>query len=145
MKTRLVRAASFSAAHRYFNPRLSDEENKQLYGSFYREAGFGHNFQYEAHFEGSIDPLTGMIVNLKDVDRWLRTVTESLDHKRLNDHPAFASDAPTPERIAEFILRELEKLIGQASKAQRASDFRIVKVRLYEGDALWVDAIANEI
>ena len=142
MKTRLVRAASFSAAHRYFNPTLSEAENKKLYGSLYREAGFGHNFHFEAHFEGSVNPLTGMIVNLVEVDRWMKHVTHSLDHKHLNKQPAFNGVTPTPERIAEFILGELTKAVAHDSSKAVGAGFRIVKVRLYEGEFLWVDAIS---
>lgn len=135
---RLVRAWGFSASHRYFNSALTEEENRKLYGSLYREKGFGHNFRMEAHVEGPIDPLTGMIVNLVDIDRWLKEVTDELDHQHLNALPFFQGGAPTPERIALFLFQEIQKRM----KRERASDdpVRLLKVRLYEGqDGLWVD------
>jgi len=122
---RLVRRTSFSAA-----VRSSDEH--------FRYKGFGYNYRLEAYFEGEIDPLTGMIINLVDIDRWLKELTDQLDHQVLNDLPAFAGVVPTAERIALFCLRELERLLGESGQKGR-----VVKVRLHEGDGFWVDAFAN--
>ena len=131
VRIRFVRTASFAAAHRYFNPSLSEDENRRLYGTYYREAGFGHNFLVEAHFEGPIDPMTGMIVNLTIVDQWLKEVLSSLDHKTMNDLPFFTKVSPTPERIALYIFKDIE--------SRAAGTTKLAKVRLYEGDDLWVD------
>lgn len=144
MQIRFVRTMTFSSSHRYFNPQFSEQDNRKLYGSLYREDGFGHDFHLEAHFTGQIDPLTGMIVNLVDVDRWLMELKRELDHRHLNDLPAFASEAesatavPTPELIARYCYQELEKKVtGHSSGA------RLFKVRLHEGDQLWVDYHQN--
>lgn len=134
-RIRLVRTVSFSAAHRYANPALSENENQKIYGSLYREDGFGHNFLVEAHLEGHVDPLTGMIVNLVDVDRWLKKVAEKFDHRHLNELSYF--DVPTPERIAESFFDLLKEEMSQGSSA------KLIKIRLYEGDDLWVDCFAD--
>ncbi|HVK60795.1 MAG TPA: 6-carboxytetrahydropterin synthase [Bdellovibrionales bacterium] len=131
LSVKVVRVATFSAAHRYFNHQLSIEENKKIYGSLYREDGFGHNFAIEAHFSGPIDPMTGMIVNLVDIDSWLKDVTRVVDHQNLNLLPAFQQAPPTPETIARFFFTELTTRIG--GKVQ------LEKVRVFEGDDLWVD------
>jgi len=140
---RFARTVTFSAAHRYFNPNLSDDENRRLYGSFYRAEGFGHNFLVEAHFEGGIDPLTGMIVNLVDVDNWLKDVAKTLDHKNLNELPEFRDVAPTPERIVQWFFNALEPRVKDYVLSLRAlgdrREISLAKVRLYEGDDLWVD------
>ncbi|MES2963445.1 MAG: 6-carboxytetrahydropterin synthase [Bdellovibrionota bacterium] len=140
---RFARTVTFSCAHRYFDPRLDDVANRRLYGSLYREEGFGHNFLLEAHFEGEIDPLTGMIVNLVDVDRWLKSVASILDHKHLNVLPQFRDASPTPERIAQWFFSELEPLVGaHVTELRSRGDTRqvsLAKVRLHEGENLWVD------
>lgn len=124
------RTVTFSSAHRYFSPALSLDENKVAYGSLYRDEGFGHNFLLEAHFTGPIDPLTGMIANLVDIDHWLKSVASHYDHMFLNELPDFKDVAPTPERIALAFFDRLKGL---------ASNVTIVRVRLYEGPGFWVD------
>lgn len=128
-----VRTVTFSVAHRYASPALGEEESRRVYGSLYREpgAGFGHNFLLEAHFTGPVDAQTGMIANLADVDRWLRAVASRFDHKVLNDLPEFATRAPTLELIAAAFFDGLVSLLQPG--------VRLVSVRLYEGERIWVD------
>lgn len=129
----LCRKVSFSSGHRYFNPQWSEAQNRQIYGSQYSQHGHGHNFVLEAYLEGEIDPETGMVINLKDVDALLREVVEPMDHRFLNrDVPFFQSHVPTTENIARYCFEQL-----QQSLAQRPA--RLVKVRLREGENLWVD------
>jgi 6-pyruvoyltetrahydropterin/6-carboxytetrahydropterin synthase len=136
-RIRLVRTVTFSAAHRYHNPSLSEEDNRRLYGSLYREHGFGHNFLVEAHVEGPVDPLTGMIVNLVEIDQWLKDVAFELDHQHLNDLPMYKAKCPTPERIGLLFFDRLSR-----SLANHASGAVLAKVRVYEGEALWIDVCA---
>jgi 6-pyruvoyltetrahydropterin/6-carboxytetrahydropterin synthase len=140
---RIVRTASFSSAHRYFDQSLSATENREAFGSWYREKGFGHNFRIEAHFEGEVSALTGMIVNLVHVDRWLNAVTEQLDHRHLNELEIFAGKAPTPERIASFCFSELVSQMKLTPASGESGNATLVKVRLYEGESLWVDCLTS--
>lgn len=141
--TRFARTVTFSCAHRYFDPNLGDDENRRLYGSLYRAEGFGHNFLLEAHFEGEIEADTGMIINLTDVDQWLTEVKKIIDHKHLNELPQFRAVSPTPERIAKWFHGELGRRVDAHVASLRSSGdirrVRLAKVRLYEGDDLWVD------
>lgn len=140
---RFIRSVSFAAAHRYGSDTLSDEENRKAYGDLYREEGFGHNFLVEVHFEGEIEPLTGMIVNLSDVDRWLKSVAVRFDHKHLNEIPEFQGVVPTLERVAQKFFDLVQPFVTAHVSALRASgDTRTVKlsqIRVYEGDDTWVD------
>jgi 6-pyruvoyltetrahydropterin/6-carboxytetrahydropterin synthase len=140
---RFVRSVSFAAAHRYASPGLSEEENKKAYGNLYREEGFGHNFLVEAHFEGDIDPLTGMIINLVDIDQWLKAVASRFDHKHLNEIPEFEGRAPTLERLTQKFFELVKPFVTKHLNDLKASgstrDVRLVKVRVYEGDDTWVD------
>lgn len=129
---RLVRAIDFNAALRYFDSSLSIEANRDLYGSLYRDKDFGANFRLEASFVGSVDPLTGMIVNLVDVDRWLKSAVSNLDGRFLNE--IFGGKTPTPERIARAAFEELDRLL----KAEAPASARLEKVRLFEGESLSV-------
>ena len=131
---RFVRRTSFSAGVRFADASLSREDNREFYGEASELKGFGYNYRIEAHFEGEVDPLTGMIVNLIDVDRWLKELTSELDHRVLNELELFQGRVPTAERIALLGLGELEKKI-----AGHESGARVVKFRVCEGDGLWVD------
>ncbi len=133
----ICRRISFSSGHRYFNPQFTEAENRRLYGSSYSPSGDGHNFVLEALLEGKVDPQTGMIINLKQVDSVLKEVTAPLDHHFLNtDVPDFAKVVPTAENIALYCLKELRRRFDSA-------DARIVKVRLYEGPDFWVECEAD--
>lgn len=137
MEVQLVRKACFSSGHRYYRPELSEDQNKAIFGSDYSEDGLGHNFVLEAYFTGPIDPITGMIANLSDVDRWLKELTDILDHRFLNeDVDYFKVHVPSAENIARYCFEELKKKISLPLKLARC--------RLYEGEDFWVDYSGEE-
>jgi 6-pyruvoyltetrahydropterin/6-carboxytetrahydropterin synthase len=128
----ICRKVKFSSGHRYFQPDLTDEENREVYGTSYSEHGHGHNYVLEAYVEGPIDPKTGMVINLKDLDAVLKEVTSPLDHHHLNfDVAHFRQVVPTTENIAAYCFTEIDKRLERR--------FRLRKVRLYEGSDLWAD------
>lgn len=131
---RLARRVYFSSAHRYHSPALSEEENKSVFGSCYSPYGHGHNYILEAYFEGPIDPTTGMVINLSQVDEILKEVVQPLDHHHLNfDVDYFKNRVPTTENIAIYCHDKInEHLKG-------LQNLKLFKVRLFEGEDLWVD------
>jgi 6-pyruvoyltetrahydropterin/6-carboxytetrahydropterin synthase len=132
-KIRLARKVTFSSAHRYFSPSFSEEKNREVFGLCYTPYGHGHNYVLEAFFEGPIDPTTGMVINLREVDVMMKKVIEPLDHHHLNfDVPEFKTLIPTTENIAKYCF---DKLIEQF----KTSAVTLHHVRLYEGEDLWVD------
>lgn len=141
-KVVFVRRIHFSAAHAYAKPGASFEENKKIYGSSAKPDGLGHNFKLEAHFQGEVDATTGMIINLSDIDSWLKKMVEPLDHHHLNnDVEFFRTNVATAENIARYCFESL-KAIMKSSPAQhkpKNDAARLLKVRLYEGENLWVD------
>ena len=131
----ICRKVSFSSGHRYFQPQLSEEENLEVYGSSYSSSGHGHNFVLEAHFRGQIDPLTGMVINLKKIDQLLKEVVAPLDHHFLNqDVDYFKKVVPTTENIALYCYQQLQ------NKSYSLPDhIELHRIRLFEGDDLWVE------
>jgi 6-pyruvoyltetrahydropterin/6-carboxytetrahydropterin synthase len=111
VKTSLTRRYRFAASHRLHSPRLSDEENRRVYGKCNNPHGHGHNYVVEVTLTGAIDPATGMIANLGELDPFVeREVMEVFDHKNLNEEvPVFQACVPTTENIAREIFRRLEK------------------------------------
>jgi 6-pyruvoyltetrahydropterin/6-carboxytetrahydropterin synthase len=110
VKTELGRRYHFAASHRLHNPDLSEAENNRLYGKCNNPYGHGHNYILEVLVSGKIDPATGMIANLADLDGFVeREVLEPFDHKSLNeDVDAFRSTVPTTENLCIEIFRRLK-------------------------------------
>lgn len=134
----VCRRISFSSGHRTYRPDLDEAGNRALYGPAYSPHGHGHNFILEAYLTGMVDPSTGMVVNLKEVDQWLKEVTDPLDHHFLNtDVPYFAGIVPTTENLAIYCYQELLKRI-------QGTPVQLTKIRLHEGADLWVDCEAAD-
>jgi 6-pyruvoyltetrahydropterin/6-carboxytetrahydropterin synthase len=104
------RRYSFAASHRLHNDKLSDEENCRVYGKCNNPYGHGHNYALEIRVSGAVDPATGMIVNLTDLDSFVeREVIEAFDHKSLNeDVEPFRTVVPTTENLCREIYRRLK-------------------------------------
>jgi 6-pyruvoyltetrahydropterin/6-carboxytetrahydropterin synthase len=106
----LGRRYRFSASHRLHSERLGEEENWRIYGKCNNPYGHGHNYVLEVLMSGEVDPATGMIANLTDLDSFVeREVIEPFDHKSLNeDVPAFRERVPTTENLCIEIYRRLK-------------------------------------
>ena len=110
MKVTLTRRYSFSSSHRLHSDQMSEAENQTLYGKCNNPYGHGHNYTLEVLMSGEVDPATGMIANLADLDGFVeREVLEPFDHKSLNeDVAAFRSKVPTTENLCIEIFRRLK-------------------------------------
>jgi len=91
MRISLTRRYHFAASHRLHSPALSMAENERIYGKCNSPYGHGHNYAVEVTITGPIDPDTGMIANLRDLDPFVQgEVIEAFDYKYLNeDVPEF--------------------------------------------------------
>jgi 6-pyruvoyltetrahydropterin/6-carboxytetrahydropterin synthase len=127
MEAYLTISTHFSAAHRLALPTLSYEDNVEIYGKCARPHGHGHNYHLEVTVKGDIDPRTGMLADLEDLQRAIdEHVVEPFDHTFLNkDIPYFAEVVPTAENIAVHIRDLLRDPI-------RATGASLHKVKLIE-------------
>jgi len=109
MRISLTRRYHFAASHRLHSPVLSMEENERIYGKCNSPYGHGHNYTVEVTITGPVDPDTGMIANLGDLDPFVqREVIEAFDYKYLNeDVPEFQAMVPTTENVCREIYRRL--------------------------------------
>ena len=81
----VTRRAEFSASHFCRNPSLGPEENEKLFGKASRESGHGHNYVLEVTVAGEVDPVDGMIIDLKELKGIIEAeVIEPYDHRFLN-------------------------------------------------------------
>ncbi len=110
LKIELGRRYRFAASHRLHSPHLSEDENFRVFGKCNNPHGHGHNYVLEVSFSGGIDPATGMIVNLSDLDAFVqRQVLDEFDHRSLNDDvAAFRGKVPTTENLCMEIFRRLK-------------------------------------
>ena len=108
---RLTRVVHFSSSLRYWNPELPEVENRRLFGR--RAATHGHNYRLEVTLKGEPDPITGMVIDLKDLQEILdREIMSRFDHRDLNaDTPFFEKEAPTPENLLMVIQRQLASVL----------------------------------
>ena len=110
MKVHLTRRYRFCASHRLHSAELSEAENRRVYGKCNNPYGHGHNYAVEVTVSGPVDPATGMVANLADLDGYVgRRVVEAFDLKYLNEEVAeFRATVPTTENLCREIYRRLE-------------------------------------
>jgi 6-pyruvoyltetrahydropterin/6-carboxytetrahydropterin synthase len=132
----LTRKIEFSASHVYHSPALSEEENRRIFGKCNNPHGHGHNYMLEVTVEGEPDPVTGMVLDLKELKVILeREITERMDHRFLNYEVAeLKGQIPTCENIARVIWKLLEPQITQG---------HLHKVRLYESADIFAECYKN--
>ncbi len=128
----LTRKVEFSSAHFYWNDAWSPEENARVFGKCSNRNGHGHNYALEVTVAGEIDPVSGFVVDLKELKAILeREVVSVYDHRHLNHEvPEFAKRQPTVENIAVSIWARLSGKIPHA---------QLHRVRVYETDDLFAD------
>jgi len=110
LKLELGRRYRFSASHRLHSAHLTEEQNCRVFGKCNNPYGHGHNYIVEVGLSGEVDPATGMIANLADLDAFVqRQVLDDFDHKSLNeDVPAFRDTVPTTENLCIEIFQRLK-------------------------------------
>ncbi|MBV9613781.1 MAG: 6-carboxytetrahydropterin synthase [Acidobacteriaceae bacterium] len=136
----VTRKAEFSASHVCRIAGASDAANRRLYGAGANPNGHGHNYLLEVTVEGEPDPVTGMVIDLKDLKDVIdEEIVAPMDHRFLNfEVEPFDRVIPTAENVATEIWRRLEHRLGAAS-------VRLAKVRLFETPDLYVDVTREDL
>lgn len=131
---RITRRATFAAGHILCRPEWTEERNKEVFGACSSE--HGHNYVIEATLEGRVDPETGMIANLKDIDAVLkRDLISKVDHRHMNRDVDFMRGVvPTAENIA----LEAWKLLRP-----RFEPARLVRLRVVESENNSAEVVAE--
>jgi 6-pyruvoyltetrahydropterin/6-carboxytetrahydropterin synthase len=108
----VTRRVTFAAAHVLRRPEWDDRRNKEVFGQC--AGDHGHNYVLEVSVSGEPDPDTGMVVNLKDLDRAVKqAVVRHVDHRHLNrDVPFLEGVVPTAENLALVFWRQLDGQMG---------------------------------
>jgi 6-pyruvoyltetrahydropterin/6-carboxytetrahydropterin synthase len=115
MKAHLTRRYRFSASHRLDSPAMSAAENQATYGKCNNPHGHGHNYTLEVTVSGPVDPATGMVCNLVDLDGFVEREVLSRYHlENLNTRKEFAELVPTTENLSIEIFEILQRGFDKA-------------------------------
>lgn len=106
----LTRRVSFHAQHRYHRPEWSAAENERVFGEA-NAPYHGHTYTCSVTVSGPLDPVSGMLVDLKTLDRILdQEVVRRFHGKRINDDVVEFRDGnvtPTGENMARFVYERV--------------------------------------
>jgi 6-pyruvoyltetrahydropterin/6-carboxytetrahydropterin synthase len=124
------RRESFNAAHHLWNPDLSDDENRRLFGKCANL--HGHNYVLEVVVAGDVDPDTGYVLDLKVLSEVIaRRIIRDVDHRNLNtDVPWLCGRNPTAENLALAFWERLRPELP---------DGLLRSVRVWETDKNWAE------
>jgi 6-pyruvoyltetrahydropterin/6-carboxytetrahydropterin synthase len=110
MIAHLTRRYRFSSSHRLHSAEMSAEENVATYGKCNNPHGHGHNYTLEVTVSGPVDPATGMVCNLVDLDGFVeREVLSRFHLESLNTLQEFAQLVPTTENLSVEIFEILQR------------------------------------
>ena len=120
MRAYLSRRYVLSASHRLYSEAYSEAQNRAVYGKCANPHGHGHNYVVEVTVGGQVDPVTGMVCDLADLDGCVRTkVIDRFDHTNLNLDELFTAQVPTTENLCiaihnllaeNFVHADLERV-----------------------------------
>ena len=100
---KLTIRTSFAAAHNLINYQ-GDCENLH-----------GHNWKVELTVLARELDHAGLGIDFKVLKREAGAVVKELDHKYLNDNPAFAGISPSSEHISRFLYRRLSDQLNSGN------------------------------
>lgn len=130
MTVLVSRRETFNAAHQLRNPRLSDDENRRLFGKCVNI--HGHNYALDVVVAGKIDEASGYVLDLKSLSGVMyRQIIQHVDHRNLNtDVPWLEGVIPTAENLAVRFWERLQRELPEGS---------LRSVRVSETDKNWAE------
>ena len=127
MKAYLTRRYWFSASHRLHSEAMSAAENQMAYGKCNNPHGHGHNYALEITVGGQVDPSTGMVCNLVDLDSFVQEkILERFDHQNLNTLSEFQGVVPTTENLCV----EVYGILAQGFQHAQVEKIRVEETML---------------
>ena len=120
----------FCASHKYGNDSWSEEKNIEVFGKDYNN--HGHNYILEVSITGPINPDTGWLVDLQQLNQIVKAkVVNILDHSQIEENIAWFKDRqPSSEVILVWIWEQIVKDIKDAV---------LHKLRLVETNSIHTD------
>jgi 6-pyruvoyltetrahydropterin/6-carboxytetrahydropterin synthase len=106
MKAHLSRRYHFSASHRLHTDVYDETQNMAVFGKCNNPHGHGHNYTVQVTLSGQVDPATGMVCDLGELDAFAQTnLLARFDHTNLNTLECFRNKVSTTENLSIEIYR----------------------------------------
>ncbi len=100
----VTRRYTFAGQHRLHTEALSEEENRRVFGKCNNPNGHGHNYTLFVTVGGPVEPETGRMAGIGDLDRLVEeAVVARFDHRDINRDPAFAERTTTGENLVLLV------------------------------------------
>jgi 6-pyruvoyltetrahydropterin/6-carboxytetrahydropterin synthase len=96
----------------------------------------GHNWKVEVTVTAKELDKAGLGIDFKVLKRETNKQLDLLDHKYLNDLPAFRENSPSSENIARFLYEQLEGVLNDGNVA-------VDKVTVWESDYACASYVAD--
>jgi len=87
----------------------------------------GHNFKVEVSVGAPDLNSEGILIDFRQVKKWLKDILDRMDHQHLNDLPFFAGKNPSSENIAHYVYQEMDLRVKKGA-------LRMVQVRVWESE-----------
>lgn len=122
----VTRRVTFAAAHVLRREEWDEERNQAVFGPC--AGDHGHNYSLEIAVSGIPDPETGMVINLRDLDRIARdAIVAHVDHRHLNHVPFLRGVVPTAENLALAFWDRLEACLRESPQRCSLERLRLVE------------------
>ena len=111
----ITKQYKFCSAHRYWNAKWSKDKNRDIFGEDIKL--HGHNYLLDIQISGPINPESGFIIDLKNLDSIVKTyVIDVMDHSQIEKDIAwFESQQPSTENMVIFIWQQIAHRIPKPS------------------------------
>lgn len=96
----------------------------------------GHNFKVEVTVAAQDVDSSGILIDFRNVKKWLQEILDNLDHQHLNEVPAFFGKNPSSENIAKYIC-------GEMKLKSRQVEVKIARVKVWESESAVVTYIPD--
>ncbi|MDQ7094008.1 6-carboxytetrahydropterin synthase QueD [Desulfosporosinus sp. PR] len=92
----------------------------------------GHRWDIVVCIEGNELDQLGMLVDFSEVKKTIRQTLDVLDHRLLNDLPAFGAEGvnPTAEGLAQYLFADFQRNFNLKEK-------RLAWVKVFESPDAW--------
>jgi 6-pyruvoyltetrahydropterin/6-carboxytetrahydropterin synthase len=136
----LTRIEKFNAAHKLWVAQWSEEQNFAVFGKCANRNWHGHNYTLHVTVKGKPDPLTGFVIDAKQLSSIIREhITDHLDHSNLNLDVAFIPKdlQPTTENLVLIIWNQIQPALAHLPCKLHA-------IKLIETDTIFAEYFGEE-
>ena len=120
----ITKEFSFDASHRLEDSKVSEQENKEIFGKCFNYPSHGHTYKMFVTISGG--ERHGMIINFTELKKIVNEeIIDKLDHQFLNEVDMFKNEITTCEVMVEIIWEILEPKL-------RIQSVTLEEIKLYE-------------